>query len=32
MSNMWVQGIIWIVAAALLIVYMKRRRSRKMLP
>ena len=32
MGNMWIQGLIWIGAAALLLVYMKRRRNRKMLP
>jgi membrane protein implicated in regulation of membrane protease activity len=32
MSNMWVQGLMWVVAATLLLVYLKRRRNRKMLP
>jgi membrane protein implicated in regulation of membrane protease activity len=32
MSNMWIQGIMWIAAAALLLVYLKRRRGRRILP
>jgi hypothetical protein len=32
MGNMWMQGLIWVCALALLLVYMKRRRNRKMLP
>jgi hypothetical protein len=32
MSNVWIQGLIWIAAAALLLVYLKRRRNRKTLP
>jgi hypothetical protein len=32
MGNMWIQGIIWVGAASLLLVYLKRRRNRKMLP
>lgn len=32
MSNMWIQGLIWIGACALLLVYLKRRRNRRMLP
>jgi hypothetical protein len=32
MSNMWIQALIWMGAVALLFVYLKRRRNRKMMP
>jgi hypothetical protein len=32
MNNIVIQGLIWMAAAALLLVYLKRRRNRKTLP
>ncbi len=32
MSNLFVQGVLWVGAAGILLVYLKRRRNRKMLP
>jgi hypothetical protein len=32
MSNMVVQSLVWVGAAAILLVYLKRRRNRKTLP
>jgi hypothetical protein len=32
MGSMLIQGLIWIAAAALLLVYLKRRRNRRTLP
>jgi hypothetical protein len=32
MNSIVIQGLIWVAAAALLLVYLKRRRNRKMLP